>query len=79
MKFIWEENDIKAGTKYSREGLNEVWMIGYMSDFDWNDAKRRHVHVSMEDGMVTTPYNRAEMASMLNEGKYVPLKFLGRE
>ncbi len=73
MKFQWETLDIKAARKYSRAGIKEVWMIGYLSNVH---EDRRYVSVSMSDGMVTVPYSAEELAVNLTEGRYVPIEFL---
>ena len=72
MKFIWEEQDIKVGRKYSRSDINEVWMIGYMA----GKSSCGYVSISMDDGLVTESNSKEGLASMLTEEKYIPVEFL---
>jgi hypothetical protein len=48
-----------------------MWLIGY--HVDSNDYKARYVAVLENDGMVTTPTTKKELAEKLNEGGYVPV------
>lgn len=73
MKVQWEEKDIVAGRRYSREGLRETWQIGYLSG-DLSEA--RYVSISMVDGMVTLPLTKAQMAENLTEHGYLPVELL---
>jgi hypothetical protein len=72
MKFVWEDSDIVVGSRYSREGVREVWMIGYLPALD----ERRYVSISLSDGMVTHPLYKHEMALSLTGQEYVPEKYL---
>ena len=74
MKFVWDERDIEPGVRYSRPGIMETWMIGYHP----NPAEehRPYTSVSLSDGMVTVPYSKREMAVLLTENGYVPVKLM---
>lgn len=76
MKFHWESTDIRAGRKYSRPTIKEIWMVGYLSNVH---DDRRYVSISMSDGMVTVPYSAEELATTLTDGRYVPIEFLNQE
>ena len=78
MKFVWEEKDIQAGVRYSREGISEVWIISWMvQDVGPNHAEYLWSSTSLEDGMTTPGSDKANMVRMLNEAAYVPVKFMG--
>jgi hypothetical protein len=71
---IWEAEDIKPGRRYSKSATGEVWLIGYRADAD--DYKACYVSILENDGMVTSPYTKEELARILNENGYVPVDFL---
>jgi hypothetical protein len=73
MKLIWEPKDIKAGLRYSREGIEEVWTIGYLS---YAETDVKYVSVSDQDGRVTAPSTVKHLAAKLTEGEYVPVELL---
>jgi hypothetical protein len=73
MKVIWETEDIKPGRRYSKKGIGENWIIGYLSDTDGED---RYVSVSELDGMVSVPYTTERMAQMLTENGFMPVELL---
>ncbi len=68
MKFIWEENDIRAGVKFRKRGTQEVHMVGYMAD----RSENVYVSISLSDGMVQSPVNRITFAESLNAAGYEP-------
>lgn len=73
MKFIWEETDIVGGRKYNRDGLTEIWMIGYQ----YNEAgNQEYVSISLTDGIVTIPSSKPALAADLTMAGYVPCEFL---
>jgi hypothetical protein len=75
MKVLWEANDIRAGRRYSKDGLNEVWIIGY-------DPLRPQAYfsISLSDGLISNGKGstRDELAADLTTNKYVPVELLGR-
>lgn len=73
MKIIWETQDIVAGRSYSREGIGETWLIGYLS---YEDSRACYVSVSQSDGLVTPPMTPEEMAGMLTQEGYIPSEVL---
>lgn len=73
MKIIWEEGDITPGRRYSKVGLGENWIIGFLQDA-MRDA--RYVSISDRDGMVTLPCTKQEMAVMLTREGYLPVELL---
>lgn len=74
MKFIWEPQDIQPGVRYSRKDISEVWMISWIAFEDHPD--RRWTSVSLNDGMVCAVSTKEEIATLLNSGGYIPLKFM---
>ena len=76
MKFIWEEEDIRAGRMFSKPGNVEAQIIGYHVGSHEED---KWASVSLVDGMISTPTNRAIMATALTENGYIPVEFMGRE
>ena len=76
MKVIWESADIVAGRRYSREGLNDTWLIGYLSN---ETTEKRYVSISMSDGLVTLPKTKETLAYELTENGYVPVELLGKK
>ena len=73
MKVTWEAEDINPGRRYSKPGIGEKWIIGYMSDVY---GPARYVSVSEHDGMVTEPRTKAQVAQMLTENGYLPVELL---
>jgi hypothetical protein len=73
MKIIWEAQDITPGRSYSREGIGETWLIGYLS---YEDSRACYVSVSQNDGLVTKPMTPEEMAGMLTREGYLPSEVL---
>jgi hypothetical protein len=73
MKVIWETEDIKPGRRYSKEGIREKWTIGWLSD---TDDETRYVSVSDQDGMVTKPRTKEQMAALLSSQAYLPVELL---
>lgn len=69
MKVIWEETDIVPGVRYSRKDINEIWLIGYLADSNEID---RYVSISLNDGLITSPATKQQMAKNLTTGKYLP-------
>lgn len=76
MKAIWFAEDIITGQRYFKPGTKEVWIIGYRPDLD---GVTRFVSISLEDGMVTSPETREQIAECLTKNEYLPieLKALG--
>ena len=75
MKFIWEESDIRGGRKYGRDDLSEHWMIGYRPS-PVASVGNEYFSVSMNDGMITVPMDKAAMARELTLLEFVPLVYL---
>ena len=73
MKVTWEEKDINPGRIYSKEGIDEKWIIGYLSAMDGPEC---YVSVSNRDGMVTDPRTKEQMAQLLTENGYLPVELL---
>ncbi len=73
MKVTWEAKDITTGRRYSKPGIGEKWIIGYISDID---GPARYVSVSDQDGMITTPRSKEQMAQVLTENGYLPEELL---
>lgn len=73
MKFIWEEKDVVVGRRYSRSGIGEQLLIGFMASHNGPD---NYVSISLNDGMVTKPRSRESMAGMLTDQEYVPVEIL---
>jgi len=73
MKVIWGAEDIKPGRRYSKHGIEETWMIGYISAVD---GPVRYVSVSDQDGMVTEPSTKEDLARSLTEHDYLPMELL---
>lgn len=72
MKFVWEDNDIVMGTKYSKPDIKEVWMFGYIPD-----VPNQICSISMMDGLVVNHgQNRQNLAERLTKENYIPLKYL---
>lgn len=71
MKVIWEPDDIKPGKRYSKPGIGEEWIIGYLSDAHPSN-KTRYVSVSLSDGLVTEPLSKEDMARALTDQGYLP-------
>ena len=73
MKVIWEVKDITPGRRYSKEGIGEKWIIGYLAD---QNGAARYVSVSDQDGMVTASKTKEQMAIDLTECGYLPVEVL---
>lgn len=73
MKVEWEAEDIVPGRRYGKEGLREKWVIGYLS---FADGQERYVSISDQDGMVTEPKAKEQMARNLTENGYLPLELI---
>ena len=73
MKVTWEADDIKPGRRYSKPGIGEKWILGYISDMD---GPARYVSVSDQDGMVTEPRTKEQVAQVLTENGYLPVELL---
>lgn len=73
MKVIWEEKDITPGRRYTKEGIGEKWIVGYLSGA-LGDA--RYVSVSDQDGMVTEPRTKEQIAQILTDNGYLPVELL---
>lgn len=64
---VWEPEDIIHGNRYTRAGIDEIWMLGYVVG-----RAGSIVSVSLLDGMVTQKKTVLEMVEMLNSERYVP-------
>ena len=73
MKVIWKAEDIVPGRRYSKEGIKEEWIIGYLSN---NYGDNRYVSISDQDGMVTAGTDKESLAARLTEGGYIPVELL---
>jgi hypothetical protein len=73
MQVVWEAADIKPGNRYGKKGVNEQWIIGYRPELA---DPLRYVSVSDQDGMVTLPCSKEQMARALTAGDYLPLELL---
>ena len=72
MKFVWEEKDIILPRKYSKPGIQEVWMLGWISDIP-----NRICSISMLDGMIVEHgQSRSVTAELLTKNGYVPLEYM---
>jgi hypothetical protein len=74
VKVQWEANDITPGRILGKRGRSERWMIGYEAMPD--DASRRHVLISLSDGLVSPPATAEMMAVDLNKSGEIPLELL---
>lgn len=74
MKVIWEPKDIQCGRKYTREGLSETWMIGFLST---EEGAARYVSISDQDGMITRAETKESMAELLTKNDYLPREICG--
>lgn len=74
MKFIWEENDIRVGRRYSRPEMKEIWIIGYLV----TDSGNQYTSISLSDGLVcNTRYSeKSAMALFLSDNHYIPKEFI---
>lgn len=76
MKFEWEASDIRPPRRFSKAGIKEVCMLGYVVPAPGEDLNK-FVAVSLSDGLVSMPARDAVgMAEVLNRNNYVPLEFL---
>lgn len=73
MKVTWEAEDITPGRRYSKPGIGEKWIIGYISDMN---GQTRYVSVSEHDGMVTEPRTKERLAQVFTENGYMPVELL---
>lgn len=71
MKVTWEADDITPGRRYSKPGIKEVWLIGYIPDVH---GLKRYVSVSLNDGMVTDPCEQKNISKSTNG--YLPCELL---
>lgn len=69
MKVTWEPKDIQCGRKYTREGMAETWMIGFLAT---EEGAARYVSISNQDGMVTKAETKEAMAELLTKNEYLP-------
>lgn len=74
MKFIWEERDIIAGRRYTREGISEEWLIGFRAEAVL--ARECWVSVSLNDGLVTDLMSKNLLSDELTRNEYVPVEFI---
>lgn len=75
MRVIWEAEDIVVGRRYSKPGLDEEWIIGFIGGMG---GPIRYVSISDQDGMVTGPKSKEEIALDLTEAGYLPVELLGK-
>jgi hypothetical protein len=75
MKVQWQADDITPGRVLGKPGRSERWMIGYEAMPD--DADRRHVLISLSDGLVSPPATAEMMAIDLNKSGEIPIELLG--
>lgn len=73
MKVTWEAKDIWPGRRYSKPGIGEQWILGYISDMD---GPARYISVSDRDGMATDPRTKEQIAQLLTEHGYLPVELL---
>lgn len=73
MKVIWEEKDIRPGRRYSKPGIGETWIVGFLADATTECAS---VSISAQDGMVTGPRTKEQLAQLLTEQGYLPTELL---
>lgn len=71
MKTIWFAEDITTGRRYFKPGTSEVWIIGYRPDLG---GAACFVSISLEDGMVTLPGTREQIADWLTKSEYLPIE-----
>lgn len=73
MKVTWEAEDIIPGRRYSKPGIQEVWTIGFLAA---EQTQVRYVSVSNQDGMVTPPMAKGDLAASLNTSEYIPVELI---
>lgn len=76
MEVKWFSQDIKHGRRVSKDGIEEVWIIGYPAKPKVPDLPR--CLISLSDGMVIECANPLALADLLNEGSYVPIEIARR-
>lgn len=74
MKLVWEVDDVQFGRKVQRPGTAEVWIIGYPAGT--RSGEPRYSLVSLSDGMIGAPYNRADFAKELTDDGYFPVEWI---
>lgn len=72
MKYIFEENDVKAGNYVLRRGLKDMTCLEKIGFVDI-DKNQKCCLISMTDGFVAKFDSKNILAKHLNEERYHPL------
>lgn len=73
MIVIWEEKDVIVGRKFVSRGASEIWMIGYIPTIA---GECKYVLISLNNGMVTEPKLKCELAVTLNNNNSLPVELV---
>ena len=69
MKVIWEPKDVSPGVRVGKPPISERWIIGYDPQVTKEHA---YCMISLSDGMITQPGSKGVLATVLNDGGYLP-------
>lgn len=72
MKYIFEENDVKAGTYFLRRGIKNITYLEKVGFVDI-ETEQKYCLISMTDGFVVKFDNKKTLAKYLNEERYTPI------
>ncbi len=72
MKYVWEEEDLKAGRWFYRTNSSTAHKLGFTNESKKRSEGKKWVYVSITDGMTSNAKTNDEMLKILNE-KYRPL------
>lgn len=75
MNVTWHAQDLKPGQRVGVPRREERWMIGYIVPDKAGDL-RRHMLISLVDGMVQGPFMRQQLCDQLNAAGEVPEELL---
>lgn len=75
MMVRWEAQDLKPGQHVGVPRRAERWMIGYIVPEKTCDH-RRHMLISLSDGMVQGPFTREQLCIRLNASGEIPEELL---
>jgi hypothetical protein len=71
MKLEWQAEDIIPGRIVGKPDRLERWMIGYVV----SGSENMYCLVSMADGMVQPPQDKADLAELLNNAGEIPIEY----
>ena len=74
MKFIWEKEDIIMGRRYSKKGIGESFIIGYLVEPSQRDSLI--CSISLLDGNVITYSSKEILADILTQEGYHPYEIV---